>query len=107
MNQAKPVKVTILGKEFHIACKEDERDDLMAAARYLDEKMRHIRSNSQISGLDRIAIMAALNIAHELTVAQRHNQGENENSQSLTQQVQGMQQRIDQALQAAPPPAKQ
>lgn len=101
MSETTPVKVSILGKEFRIACQEDERDDLMAAARYLDEKMRHIRANSQISGLDKIAIMAALNIAHELTQAQHQSPGKAQHTQELTDQVVAMQQRIDQALAAA------
>lgn len=104
MKDTKPVKVVILGKEFHIACQEDERDDLMAAARHLDEKMRHIRTHSQISGLDRIAVMAALNIAHELTQAQHQSHGEAQHSQELTDQVLAMQKRIDQALASVPDP---
>lgn len=101
MNAAAPVKVMILGKEFRIACEEDERDDLMTAARYLDEKMRHIRANSQLGSLDKIAIMAALNIAHELTQAQHQAPDVAPPPQELTDQVLAMQQRIDQALVAA------
>ena len=60
------VTVTILGKEFMVACPEDERAALAAAAGYLDKKMREIRDTGKVAMVERIAIMAALNIAHEL-----------------------------------------
>ena len=61
-----PIKVQILGKEYPVSCPADEQHDLLVAARYLDEKMREIRDNGRIIGTERIAVMAALNIAHEL-----------------------------------------
>ncbi|MBA8882193.1 cell division protein ZapA [Dokdonella fugitiva] len=61
-----PVTVHILDREFHVACTPDERAGLLAAARYLDEKMREMRNGARTAGLDRIAILAALNICHEL-----------------------------------------
>ncbi|BBL72643.1 cell division protein ZapA [Methylogaea oryzae] len=106
MSEAKPVKVIILGKEFHIACREEERDDLMTAALHLDEKMRHIRSNSQIGSFDRIAVMAALNIAHELVQAQSQNPPPPQNNRAITERVVAMQERIDAALAAATPDDK-
>jgi cell division protein ZapA len=60
------VSVTILGKEFAVACPENERAALLAAASYLDKKMREIQSSGKVIGTERTAIMAALNIAHEL-----------------------------------------
>jgi cell division protein ZapA len=60
------VTVTILGKEFVVACPENERAALMAAASYLDKKMREIQNSGKVIGSERTAIMAALNIAHEL-----------------------------------------
>jgi len=68
-----PIKVQILGKEYPIACPEDEQHDLLIAARYLDEKMRMIRDNGRIIGTERIAVIAALNITHELLQAQQQN----------------------------------
>ncbi len=68
-----PIKVQILGKEYPIACPEDEQHDLLVAARYLDEKMRQIRSGGRVIGAERIAVMAALNITHELIQSQQHN----------------------------------
>lgn len=66
MSQNKIVTVHILDKEYCIACPDDERSNLESAARYLDGKMREIRSGGKVIGSDRIAVMAGLNITHEL-----------------------------------------
>ena len=58
--------VTILGREFKVACPEGERNELLEAVAFLDRRMREIRETGKVSGTDRIAVMAALNIAHEL-----------------------------------------
>jgi cell division protein ZapA len=58
-----PVTVHILDKEYRILCQDGEQDDLLASARYLDMKMREIRATGKVIGSDRIAVMAALNIA--------------------------------------------
>jgi cell division protein ZapA len=58
--------VTILDREFRVACPDDERTELLDAVAYLDKKMREIRDAGKIASVERIAIMAALNIAHEL-----------------------------------------
>jgi cell division protein ZapA len=63
--------VTILGREFKVACRESERSELMEAVAYLDRRMREIRDAGKVSGTDRIAVMAALNIAHDLLRARR------------------------------------
>ncbi len=60
------VTVNIFGKEFMIACPDDERDALLAAANYLDKKMREIHGTGKVIGTERCAIMAGLNIANEL-----------------------------------------
>jgi cell division protein ZapA len=65
-NEASAIDVNIMGREFRISCTEEERDDLLQAVDYLDGKMREIRDAGKVVGVDRIAIMAALNIAHEL-----------------------------------------
>ena len=66
MTQSNTVTVHILDKEYCIACPQDERANLESAARYLDGKMREIRSGGKVIGADRIAVMAALNITHDL-----------------------------------------
>ncbi|MGZ8216085.1 cell division protein ZapA [Methylomagnum sp.] len=68
-----PIKVQILGKEYPISCPPEEQHDLLMAARYLDEKMRQIRGTGRVIGSERIAVMAALNIAHELLLANQRN----------------------------------
>lgn len=61
--------VAIMGREFRVACPEEEREGLLQAVTYLDRKMREIRDGGKVIGLERIAIMAALNIAHDFLAA--------------------------------------
>lgn len=65
-DKVKALDVTILDREFRVACPEDERAELLEAVSYLDKKMREIRDTGKVASVERIAIMAALNIAHEL-----------------------------------------
>ena len=58
--------IQILGREYKVACKEHERAELLEAVGFLDQRMREIRDGGKISGADRIAVMAALNLANEL-----------------------------------------
>lgn len=60
------VDVNIMGREFKVACSDDEREGLITAVNFLDKKMREIRDTGKVVGVERIAIMAALNLAHEL-----------------------------------------
>jgi len=60
------VSVRILEKEYQVACLPEERSELLDSAEYLNGKMREIRDGANVVGLDRIAVMAALNLAHEL-----------------------------------------
>jgi cell division protein ZapA len=64
-NQAR-VSVRILEKEYHITCPLEERSDLLDSAEFLNTKMREIRDTGKVVGLDRIAVIAALNMANEL-----------------------------------------
>lgn len=64
--KADTVAVSILGKEYQVACPAEQHAELLLSARYLDEQMRAIRATGKVIGLERIAVMAALNIAHEL-----------------------------------------
>jgi len=63
--------IQILGRDYKVACKEHERTELLAAVGFLDKRMREIRDAGKISGADRIAVMAALNLANEL-LRERH-----------------------------------
>jgi len=58
--------VTILGREYRVACKESERAELLESVKYLDLRMREIRDAGKIAGAERIAVMAALNISNEM-----------------------------------------
>ncbi|MFO1469090.1 MAG: cell division protein ZapA [Steroidobacteraceae bacterium] len=60
------VSVRILEKEYHITCPVEERSDLLDSAEYLNNRMREIRDTGKVVGLDRIAVIAALNMANEL-----------------------------------------
>ena len=62
----KSVDVQIMGREFTVACTEEERQGLLDAVNYLDKKMRDIRDAGKVVGVERIAIMAALNLSHEV-----------------------------------------
>ena len=64
--QIAQVSVRILDKEYQVACPADERTDLLDSAEILNNKMREIRDSGRIVGLDRIAVMAALNMANDL-----------------------------------------
>ena len=60
-----PVNIKILDREFTVGCEPDERDGLLAAAQLLDSRMREIRGSNRMAALDRVAVLAALNLAHE------------------------------------------
>ena len=62
---AKTIEISILGRSYKIACEDGEREALLEAVAYLDDKMGDIKKAGKVSGTDRIAVMAALNIAHE------------------------------------------
>ena len=66
MSEAKGMQITIMGRNFRVACKDEEQAGLLEAVDYLNRRMEEIRDQGKIVGLERIAIMAALNIAHEL-----------------------------------------
>jgi cell division protein ZapA len=65
----KNIDVSILDRQYRVACPDDERDSLMASVHFLDRKMREIKEAGKIAGTERIAVMAALNITHELLSA--------------------------------------
>ena len=69
MSEQKSLQIAIMGREFRVACAEHEQAGLLEAVDYLNRKMLEIRDAGKIVGLERIAIMAALNIAHEMLSA--------------------------------------
>ncbi len=64
-------KIEILDKSYTIACPENERHALLDSAKMLDRRMRHIRDSDKVMGTERVAIIAALNIAHDLLTQQQ------------------------------------
>ena len=64
--EAKTIEVNLLGRTYRVACEDGEREALMQAVAYLDAKMNEIRKAGKVMGAERIAVMAALNVAHEL-----------------------------------------
>lgn len=90
-----PVTVHILDKEYRVACNRGEEDSLIASARFVDQKMREIRSSGKVLGTDRIAVMTALNMAHELLERQSH---KDQVSESISNRLRNMQQKIDSIL---------
>ena len=59
------MQINVMGREFRIACKPEEQKSLREAVDYLNRKMQEIKEQGKVTGLDRVAIMAALNISHE------------------------------------------
>ena len=89
------VTVRILEKDYHVACPTDEKRDLLASVDLLNRKMREIRDSGKVVGLDRVAVMAALNLANELIKTQ--GQGE-ELKDIVGLRVKSMRERLDDAL---------
>ena len=94
-DSVKTVQITILDKDYGVACNADEERELQDSAKLLDERMREIRRSGKIVGTERIAVMAALNMAHELVKAKI----ELEQSQQLTERhLNRINEKIEQAL---------
>ncbi|MGH8077927.1 MAG: cell division protein ZapA [Lysobacter sp.] len=75
MSANEPVSIRLLDREYTVGCEPGERDSLLAAAKLLDSKMREIRGNNRMAALDRVAVLAALNFAHELQQMRSDNEG--------------------------------
>lgn len=75
-NDANYLDITLLGKEYRVACPPDEQDALLAAVAYVDGKMHDIAEKTKSNIAERIAVMAALNIAHELLAGARRAVGD-------------------------------
>jgi cell division protein ZapA len=93
-----PVAVRILDREFHVACTPEERPALLAAARHLDERMRAMRNSARTATLDRVAILAALNISHELLAERERAAAENAR---LAEKLQALDAKLERAFAAS------
>lgn len=89
------VTIRILEKEYQVACPVEEKPDLLAAAEMLNRRMREIRDSGKVVGLDRVAVMAALNLANDLLKTR----GEDKELEKLVSvRVRSIQERLDGAL---------
>ena len=86
-NSRNTVSVKILDKEYLVACPENEQEALTESAVYLDDKMREIRNSGKVHGLERIAVMAALNMAHEFLQKNQTHSGSQEIAHRLANKV--------------------
>jgi cell division protein ZapA len=89
------VTVRILEKEYFVSCPQDERADLLDSAEFLNKKMREIRDTGKVVGADRIAVMAALNMANELLRLRK----QDAEMQGSVGRVKQMRERVENALQ--------
>ena len=89
------ISVNILDKEYRVSCPPEEQEALQKAARYLNEKMRDIRAGGKVIGIERIAVMAALNLSYELMKNQDQAETEQADTQTHINQLLG---KLDKAL---------
>lgn len=95
MSGSEPVSVHILDREYTVGVEAGERGSLMAAAKLLDSKMREVRGSNRMAAVDRVAVLAALNLAHELQQL-RDQAGSRE--RELTRALDDLNQKLDRAL---------
>ncbi|MCV6588799.1 MAG: cell division protein ZapA [Marinobacterium sp.] len=106
MSDPNTVSVSLMGKEYMIACPPGAEAQLQEAADFLNSKMKEIRGSGKIIGLERIAVLAALNISHEYL---QHNQQQNKQAEleqrqvDMEVQLQRLNQRLDSTLQKRSP----
>ena len=91
---SEPVNVRILDREFTVGVEPGERDSLVAAATLLDSRMRELRGSNRMAALDRVAVLTALNLAHELlqlrTQAEQRDQAINRTLGDLNRKLDGL-----------------
>jgi cell division protein ZapA len=88
--------VKILDKDYQVACPPGQEKALLESARALDERMRQIRNSGSVIGLERIAVMAGLNLSHELLEADQNASNRDLNEESL----ESLTEKLDQALES-------
>ncbi len=98
MSNALPINISILDKEYKIACPTGEQPALLASAEYLDSKMREVRDSGNIIGSERIAVITALNITHELL---NSNELQDNLSEVIPPRLKNLEHKISAALEQA------
>jgi len=99
MSTSTPVEVRILDREYTVGVADGERDSLLAAARVLDTRMREIRGSNRMAPLDRVAILAALNLAHELQLMRQERDAR---ERELERTLDSLHRRLDHVLGPSP-----
>ena len=105
MPESKTVRVSILDKDYQVSCEGSEVAALKQSAQFLDQKMREMKENSNVFGLDRLAVMAALNLTNEL-LAQSEKAAQLDSKQAETSsrladqqiEIQNLHYKVDSAL---------
>jgi len=92
----KTLDVSIMGRTYKVACADEEREALLSAVAYLDRKMSEIKSAGKVASAERIAVMAALNITHELLTAKYNSGGFD--MEGLKRRMAAMEATLDEAL---------
>ena len=94
-SQVTPVTIKVLDKEYMVSCPPEERESLVESARLLDRRMRETRDGGKVLGTERMAVIAALNIVHELLQTREEHR---EREQALGAEMQRLGEKIDAAL---------
>ncbi len=94
MNKSEPLTITIMDKEYRVACPEEEKDNLRASANLLNNKIREIKQQGSVIGTERIAIMAALNMSHEILL----NEALTAEHDDLNQRIDALSERINDSM---------
>ena len=93
-----PVTVRILDKEYRVGCPADERESLLKASIYLNDKLNEVKGNGKLVGGERAAIITALNIAHELLQLKENGGNSQTNDDLLHDQLLLLQDKVERAL---------
>jgi cell division protein ZapA len=94
------ITINVLGREFRVGCPEGEQKQLMASVDYLNRKMKEVRDTGKVVGNERIAIMAALNIAHEMMSNTGKGGAASGDNAAIKRRILAMQETLDAALAA-------
>ena len=94
MSKTEPLTIKIMGKEYRIGCTEEEKENLRASADLLNEKLNEIKDQGSVIGSERIAIMAALNMSHDIL----HSQAITDENGDLNERMDALSERISDSM---------
>jgi cell division protein ZapA len=96
----KGLSIQILGREYRVACPEGEEKQLQASVEYLNRRMKELRDTGKVTGNERVAIMAALNIAHEFLAQKPARSAPSVDGADIRRRIAAMQETLETALSA-------